>query len=329
MTFLLLLMLSPNHIRQTGEQEAGPRELPFSSITITGNETHAQILNKLQATGNQVLDPGKLTEDDQRAPHSLSAGNYSFWKLLDAWCSASKLDFSLEQQGITLRPASDTHSLLVAYHGPWRARVLRRSSIAYEDPALDRFLLEVELMLEPRMVPLQASFQSQGRKTTVSFEGENRRLIEFRLPRPPREQQSWKQLVLQGEAWLCPGHLEIKLPLQVRSSTTQQGSQFTITQMVPLLQDRISVSTELLYPEGSFDWESHQAPMLQSMKLTLRQGQQTVNYRSREIQTDAGRRTTARWIFPKVTGAWEAQLWAPATPLKLPIEFVFAEVPLP
>lgn len=160
------------------------------------------------------------------------------------------------------------------------------------------------------------------------FEGEPGKLIEVRLPRPPRKLAALARLELAGDTWFAPGRLQMRVPLRSLASTELDNCRFSITHLFADANTMI-LSTELLFPEGSFDWESHQASLLQSMKLTLRQGETEHLPREREIQTDAGRRTTARWQFPRVPGDWQVHLNAPATPVKLPVKFVFENVELP
>jgi len=201
------------------------------------------------------------------------------------------------------------------------------------------------LTLEPRMVPILAtldakSVDSQSKASRPQelstetngvkypFEAEPSKLIEVRLPRPPRNLAALERFELTGDIWLAPGRLMMTVPVRSQASTESEGCRFSINQ---LFHDAstMTLSTELLYPAGSFDWESHQASLLQSMKLTLRQGSTEHQPRQREINTDAGRRTTARWQFPKVTGDWQAHLNAPSTPVKLPVKFIFENVELP
>jgi hypothetical protein len=160
------------------------------------------------------------------------------------------------------------------------------------------------------------------------FDGEPTKLIEVRLPRPARQQTTIDKLELVGDSWLSTGRLKMSIPVRVQANAELEGTRFSITQLFSNA-NTTTVATELLYPEGSFDWESHQSSLLQSMKLMLRQGNSEQQYRSREINTDAGRRTTARWQFPKVTGEWQAHLNAPTAPVKLPMKLVFEKVELP
>ncbi len=316
-----------------------PRDVsPRSTVTVTGQETFAELLTKLNQTGNVVTDQRDEYQRQQTVAVKLAAGTYTFWQTLDLLSTAAELEFTTSIEGVKLRTRTGVTKPIVAYDGPWRARLVRRSVLAYENPALDRLLIQVELMLEPRMVPVSATLNAnapphprplslQGRGEKYQFDGEPTKLIEVRLPRPPRQQTTIDKLELNGDAWLSTGRLKMSIPMRVQANAELEGTRFSITQIFN--NPNTTISTELLYPEGSFDWESHQSAMLGSMKLVLRQGNTEQSYRSRQINTDAGRRTTARWQFPKIDGEWQAHLTAPTAPVKLPMKLVFEKVELP
>lgn len=181
---LLLIQTSPIEPRDVS---------PRSTITVTGQETFAELLTKLNQTGNVVTDQRDEYQRQQTASVKLTAGTYTFWQTLDLLSAAAELDFTTSIDGVKLRTRTGTAKPIVAYDGPWRARLVRRSVLAYENQVLDRLLVQIELMLEPRMVPVSAtleaiapphprplSLQGRGEHEMESFQRKN--AVEARYP---------------------------------------------------------------------------------------------------------------------------------------------------
>lgn len=333
-TFLGVLLLS---------LPASPgAELTASMIEVTGKETYLEVLALLRRTGNLILDERPAA---QPTVLHLTPGKYSFWKLLDAVMVQAKLQLQLRPDALALQPASAPATTWIAYDGPWRARVLRRSIIAYDDPTLNRLLLQLEISIEPRYLPLlltqkSASVRWPGAeivpvtsRSNYSFDGEYSRLVEVRLPVPPRSATKLDEFILTGDAWVAPQKLTFTTPLKVNASDTLHGTTFTIKEVnIQTGSKTWELATELRYPADSLEWESHQSRLLTSMKLTLSLGKQQLVDMGKDIRTDQGHLTTARWLFrpaPAQTTGWQATLTAPAAPIQVPIRLVFTGIELP
>lgn len=317
-------------------------ELSASMVEVTGKESFAELLVLLSKTGNKVVDESGA---DQKLLLQLTPGRQPFWKVLDEAAAKCQLQIVQRTDSLALIPQASPRTSWIAYDGPWRARILRRSIIAYDDPTLNRLVLQVELSIEPRYLPLLLTLRTASatwpgadvtpltQRSTYSFDGETSRTFEVRLPIVPRQVPKLDQFILTGEAWVAPDRLTFSVPLQSNASQTQKGTAFTVKQIdVQSASKTWEVSTELVYPEGSLDWESHQSRLLSSMKLTLTHGKQQLADAGKDIRTDQGRHTTARWIFrnvPNQTAGWQAVLTAPAAPIQVPLRLVFSGIEMP
>lgn len=334
--WLLLVMMQP----------AGPALPRASMVEWTGKESWAQALKVLNQTGNVVMDSRAVRGQSTTVPTlKLKPGKQSFWAALDEICSQAQLQMIQSEGKIELVASDGPRTQWIAYDGPWRARIVRRSLIAYDDPALDRLLCQVELSLEPKLQPLLFTLNSTtstwpGTTTTTpssrgtqSFDGEPSKLLEVRLPLPPRTVDSLSSLTLEGTAWLAPGRLTFTSLIMIQPGQTKDRTTFSIKEMdVNLASNTWTLATELQYPEGSLDWESHQSRLLSSMKLILTNGKEQQTDIGHDIRTDTGRRVSARWIFripPGNSATWKAVLTAPAAPQQMPVKLVFEKVTLP
>jgi hypothetical protein len=142
-----------------------------------------------------------------------------------------------------------------------------------------------------------------------------------------------EDLTLETQAWVAPGLLRFTVPLQQNAESTVSGTRFRLQKVEPVAANRtLEVASELIYPTGSLDFESHQARLLTAMKLTLTKGKERLTTTERDIRTDAGRHTTARWLFrqaPTSLRDWQAELVAPAAPVQMPVKFAFRTMDLP
>jgi hypothetical protein len=150
----LLFTQSPS----TESRDVSPR----STVTVNGTESVAELFNKLNQTGNVVTDQRDEYQRQQTVATKLPAGTYTFWQTLDLLSAAAELEFTTSNDGVKLRTRTGAVKPIVAYDGPWRARLVRRSVLAYENPALDRLLVQIELTLEPRMVPVLATLDAKS-----------------------------------------------------------------------------------------------------------------------------------------------------------------------
>lgn len=322
---LFLLMMQP----------ATPVVPPASQVEWTGQETLADALKTLSATGNSVIDGRAAHQQPVTAPAlKLTPGKKPFWVALDELCAQANLQAIQVRDHIELSSFDGKRAAWIAYDGPWRAKIIRRSIIGFENPILDRLVFQVELSLEPRYQPLLFTMRSVGQqRSTYSFENEVMKMFELRLPVPPRSQSHLENLVVEGEAWLAPSRLTMTLPLAKPDSITRDGTKYTLKEIdINTASKTWELTTELEYPRGSLEWESNQRGLLNSMKLVLNRGNEEVFDVGREIQTDAGRRVSATWFFRNVPGKpgdWKATLHAPAAPILMPVKFSFSKVELP
>ncbi len=321
--WLLLLLLQP----------AKPAMPQASMVEWTGRESWKEALQKLNQTGNVVLDGRAARGQPVTVPTlKMNPGKQLFWAALDEVCTQAQLQLVLTNGHIELiaREAPPTRS--IAYDGPWRGRIVRRTLIGYDDPKLDRLVCQVELSLEPRLNPLLFTMKSSG-AGTHSFDGESSKLIDVRLPAPPRTAQTLEQLVIEGDAWIATSKLTFTLPVRIAASSTTEGTTASVKDIVVTRSSSTwEIATEVQYPAGSLEWESHQARLLSSMKLVLTKGKQQVAEVGREIRTDAGRKVSATWLFrnmPGQPGEWQGVLTAPSSPMLVPVKIEFNKVPLP
>lgn len=325
---------------------AGPALPRASMVEWTGHESWAEALKVLNQTGNVVIDARANRGQSITVPTlKLKPGKQSFWAALDEMCAQAQLSMVQSEGRIELVTSEGPRTQWIAYDGPWRARIVRRSLIAFDDPTLDRLLCQVELSLEPKFQPLlftlnnttmqwlDTTKQIPGSRGTQSFDGEPTKTLEVRLPLPLRSVASLNSLTLEGTAWLAPGRLTFTLPLLVQPGQTKDRTTFTINQIdVNQVSKTWELTTELQYPEGSLDFESHQSRLLSSMKLILTNGKEKRADIGHDIRTDTGRRVSARWLFPAVPGdstKWNAVLTAPAAPQQMGVKLVFEKVMLP
>ncbi|MDT9150929.1 hypothetical protein RSW37_24690, partial [Escherichia coli] len=84
----------------------------------------------------------------------MSPGKQLFWAALDEVCTQAQLQMVLTNGHIELIASETLSTRSIAYDGPWRGRIARRTLIGYDDPKLDRLVCQVELSLEPRLNPL-------------------------------------------------------------------------------------------------------------------------------------------------------------------------------
>lgn len=327
-------------------QPAGSALPRASMVEWTGNESWAAALKVLNQTGNVVVDARAARNQSITVPSlKLKPGKQSFWAALDELCQQAQVQMINSPGRIELVANEGPRTHWIAYDGPWRARIVRRSLIAYDDPALDRLLCQVELALEPKLQPLLFTLNSTtvqwpgttntfpGSRGTQSFDGEPTRTFEVRLPLPPRSVATLNSLTLEGTAWLAPGRLSFSVPLLIQPGQTKEGTTFTIQRFdVNQASKTLELMTELQYPEGSLEWESHQSRLLSSMKLILTNGKEQLSDIGHDIRTDAGRKVSARWLFrspPGNSNDWKAILTAPAAPQQMPVKLVFEKVTLP
>jgi hypothetical protein len=208
---------------------AGPQLPRASMVEWTGNESWAEALKVLNQSGNTVIDARASRGHSIMVPSlKLKPGKQTFWAALDEVCSQAQLQMIQSDGRIELVTSDGPRTQWIAYDGPWRARILRRSLIAFEDPALDRLLCQVELSLEPKLQPLLFTLNSTitqwqgatnmlpGSRGAQSFDGEPAKTLEIRLPLPPRSVHSLNSLTLEGTAWLAPGRLTFSSPLLVQ-----------------------------------------------------------------------------------------------------------------
>lgn len=309
-----------------------------STITLTGKETWPQLLALLQQTGNTVIDGRQRSTPPTL---KLPAGTLRFWELIDLLCQQANLQARFLDGRVELLEVDGPRRQWIAYDGPWRAKVIRQNLIRFDNPLLDRLLLQVEVTIEPRYVPLliqqkkaSAKGLTDGTSTgSVSFDGEGSREMEVRLPAPPRSMTMLDDLTLETQAWVAPGLLRFSVPLQQNAEATSGETRFRLQKLEPIAANRtLEIASELLYPPGSLEWESHQARLLGAMRLTLVNGKQRLTTTERDIRTDAGRVTTARWYFrqaPPSHRDWQAELVAPASPVQMPARFTFRTLELP
>ncbi len=317
-----------------------------SVIDWNGGETWTQVLKGLNQTGNVVVDGRAARGQPTTVPTlQIKAGRQTFWKAIDEVCTQAKLHWVNQNGLLELVANEESGTRYIAYDGAWRARLVRRSLIAYEDPSLNRLLCHIELTVEPRLQPLLCSFNpsvkmmpgksmsSYGSSGTISFDGEASKLLEVRLPMPPRSLAELDNIRVDGTAWLSPGRLKFNLPLAVNPNQTQKGVAFAITSLdVNQASKTWTIDTELEYPSSSLEFESNQARLLSSMKLVLSNGKEQLADMGRDIRTDSGRTVKVRWLFrnvPAPNTQWKAVLTAPATPQKVPVVLIFEKVALP
>lgn len=316
-----------------------PPSAPTASvIALTGKESWPEVLQLLQRTGNSVTD---ARQNPQPLSLQLTAGSYRFWELIDLVCQQASLQARMRDSSVELLETEGPRRHWVAYDGPWRARLLRQSIIRFDNPALDRLVLQWEVVVEPRFVPLLLELKrtkvtgipASTSSGSVSYDGEWSRTVEVRLSAPPRSMLRLEKLSIEAQAWVAPGLLRFTTPLQKNAETTTKETRFRIQQLESITANRtLELATELLYPPGSLDWESHQARLLGSMRLALVKGKERLTTSERDIRTDAGRSTTARWLFRQAPASlrdWQVELVAPAAPVQVPLRFDFGLMELP
>ncbi|MBL8823088.1 MAG: hypothetical protein JNJ77_10910 [Planctomycetia bacterium] len=307
-----------------------------SVVILQGGESPAQVLQLLNQTGNRVTTRNNLPVQWPDKQFQLTAGKKTFWELLDLLTLQCQLSVQLKAEEIELSSIDSTTATYIAYSGPWRARLLRRSIVAYEDASLDRLILQVELALEPRLVPLLIALQPAGQSspaTSYSFEGEPIKVLEFRLPRPPRTQTHLEEVQLAGIAWLAPGRITMTMPCQPNTQEKKSG----ITAILRRVDKNSAsqtweLSTEVQYPPGTREWESHQSRLFNSLKLQLRSDSNIITPVGREIRTDSGSTVNANWLLrnvPNSPSPWKVELTIPTTPQEMPVQFTFRKVALP
>jgi len=315
-----------------------------SKVTLHGNESLGEVVTALRKTGN-TIELLAATE----TPLKLPAGTYDFWPLVDEVSRQARLQVRLRNDHVELGPAeSEAGPCFIAYDGPFRAVIARRTIIAYDDPALDRLTLHVELACEPRMQPILLKVPGGGitwrwsdaRATSIpspgvasyGFEGEKVRAFEARLPRPDRGVKQIDQLTIQGTVWVSSRRLAVDLPLKAGSEVTQAGTSLHLDQIDTPPGRPWEVVTTLSYPPESMEWESHQAGLLSSLSLSLVSGNQSATPVGREVRTDESRRLEIRWLFRNVPGrpdAWRLRGHVPSAPVAYPLKLEFKNVALP
>jgi hypothetical protein len=317
-------------------QPAQPATPQASVVNLQGGETPAQVFELLNQTGNRVSAGSSLPAHWPDKQFQLPAGQKTFWELLDLLALQCQLSVQLKSDEVELASLDSAQTTYIAYHGPWRARLLRRTIVAYEDASLDRLILQVELALEPRQVPLLIALQPSGQNSPAlhySFEGEPVKVLEFRLPRPPRTQTHLDEVQLTGQAWLAPGKVTMTIPCQSHAQDKKEG----ITAILRRVDKNAAsqtweLATEVHYPPGTREWESHQSRLFSSLKLQLRSDTSLVTPVGREIRTDAGSTVSANWLLrniPNSASPWKVELTVPATPQEMPVQFTFRKVALP
>lgn len=317
-------------------QPPQPATPQASVVNLQGSESPAQVLELLNQTGNRVTARSNLPAQWPDKQFQLPAGKKTFWELLDLLALQCQLSLQVKAEEMELSSLDSAQTTYIAYHGPWRARLLRRTIVAYEDASLDRLILQVELALEPRLVPLLIALQPGGQSgspTSYSFEGEPVKVLEFRLPRPPRTQTHLDEVQLAGIAWLAPGRVTMTIPCQSHAQEKKEG----ITAILRRV-DKNSASqtwelaTEIHYPPGTREWESHQSRLFNSLKLQLRSNSSIITPVGREIRTDSGSTVSANWLLrniPNSAQSWKVELTIPATPQEMPVLFTFRKIALP
>lgn len=316
-------------------QPAQPATPQASMVNLQGSESPAQVVELLNQTGNRIVSrhlPAQWPDKQFQMP----AGKKNFWELTDLLAHQCQLSVRVKAEEVELTSLDSTQTTYIAYNGPWRARLLRRTIVAYEDPSLDRLILQVELTLEPRLVPLLIALQPAGQSspaTSFSFEGEPVKVIEFRLPRPARTQTHLDDVQLIGKAWLAPGRVTMTMPCQSNAQDKKEGIT-TILRRVDknAASQTWELATEVHYPPGTREWESHQSRLFNSLKLQLRSDSSIITPVGREIRTDSGSTVSANWLLrniPNTASPWKVELTIPATPQEMPVQFTFRKVALP
>lgn len=327
-------------------QPAGPPLPRASMVEWTGAESWAEALKVLNQTGNVVIDARANRGQSITVPTlKMKPGKQPFWAALDDLCAQAQLQIIQSDGCIELVSSDGPRTQWIAYDGPWRARIVRRSLIAFDDPTLDRLLCQVEVSLEPRLQPLLFTLNTTitqwpgtsntqpGSRGMLSFDGEPTKTVEVRLPLPPRSVNALNSLAIEGSAWLAPGRLTFTTPLIVQPGQTKSETTFTLKQIdVNQASKTWEISTELQYPPGSLEWESNQSRLLNSMKLILTNGKEQLADIGHDIRTDTGRKVSTRWLFRAIPGSstdWKATFSAPASPQQMPVKLVFEKVTLP
>jgi hypothetical protein len=309
-----------------------------STIALTGKESWPQVLALLQQTGNSVID-SRLRSTSPAL--KLPASTLRFWEVIDLICQQASLQARMLDGRVELVEVEGPRRQWIAYDGPWRAQIIRQNLIRFDNPLLDRLLLQVEVTIEPRYVPLliqqkKATAKGLAESTStgsISYDGEWSKGMEVRLPAPPRSMTMLEDFILETQAWVAPGLLRFNVPLQQKAEATSGETRFRLQKLESIAANRtLEIASELIYPAGSLDWESHQARLLDAMRLTLTKGKERLSTTERDIRTDTGRHTTARWLFrqaPTSLRDWQAELVAPASPVQVPLRFTFRAMELP
>jgi hypothetical protein len=340
-TFGVLVLLVSGLMGVSQEKPAASR------VTFYGKETLREAVAALSKTGNLIADPGI-----DRPAFQLTPGMRDFWPAVDELCRLARLQAVVKNGRVELTSADGQPGpRFVVYDGPFRAVISRRTVTAHDDPGmgLDRLTFQVELTCEPRMHPLVLQVPGNGLswswagtsgtstaragRVSYGFDGQLVRSFEVRLPRPERNVKQVDQLTIQGQAWVSARRLEFELPLQGDKAITKDATTLHVHRVDVDAGSRTwEVAASLSYPEGSMEWESHQAGLIGNLKMTLHHKDQVMTSVGWDVSTDKARRLEIVWLFRNVPGqpeAWTAKVLAPSAPVNIPLKLEFKNVELP
>lgn len=327
-----------------------PGEVSATVIQPPVQASLRQVLRVMEAAGNPVEDrgaddPGKVTLPNQPT---------AFWPLLDDLARQTQRQIVPHRGGgLLLMPqlAAPVVAMKPVYAGPFRARLKQVTAMRhFGDPALDRLVVTVELLWEPRLspwllrlTPASVRVTDDGRTTTVdqggqaSFRllGESGLDLPLRLPLPPRERLQLDALTVSAVIVVPPDRLVVPFD-QVEPTPARRtaGVQVGIRRVERSpVSGRLQVVTEVTYP--NLDLESHQAWVFGTVQLELRPKSGGPSLRLRQpdaVSINEGRSVLITHQVPELPGDlrdYAMSLHLPATPVEHKLELPFHALPLP
>lgn len=332
--------------------DTAPDRITPSLVTLKRRDIrlHDALQELKNQTGYIVLDMRKPFGQPVSNPIlSLDLDQHPFWQALDDIAKQAGLSIvhrHAADGGIGLQKRQDDDQP-VSYSGPFRIAI--KDLLSHRSFADGHRSLEVKLVVawEPRYQPMLLKLEPQaimvtredGKHETAQAGGKGKLALtglagelSIRLTLPPRSHSKLRLLAGEFVVLVPPGKLQMAFEKPAQGMTkSEQGVTVKLVRMDTQRQPW-TLTVSLQYPAGALDLESHEGGMVNAICYLETEGTRINSTRSIAPQ-EGGPIHITYYFDPPEKAAKLADytliFQAPATPVRYPLRFKFADVPLP